>query len=117
MDGDALRVQVACQLFGIDASLDIGDLRGGKGYHFVVLVAAEERVEVVEVTSRRAHDDGFDWHALFSLWFCYVIARAPFAFAQGKLRARLHCVLSVWQSPLWWLPGIAMPPRAEGEAR
>src|SRR5574341_2231888 len=85
MDGDALRVQVACQLFGIDASLDIGDLRGGKGYHFVVLVAAEERVEVVEVTSRRAHDDGFDWHALFSLLFCIVIAsdRSP-EFIEGR---------------------------------
>ena len=61
-DGDSARVQRTSQLFRIDASFNVGDLGGGKGYNFVILIPAEEGVEVVKIAPCGAHDDGFDRH-------------------------------------------------------
>ncbi len=61
-DGDATGVQLPGQLSRIKPSLDVGDLGRGERHDLIVLVAAKERVEVVEVTSCRAHDESFDRH-------------------------------------------------------
>jgi hypothetical protein len=63
-DGDAARVQLASQLGRIEASLDIRDLGRGEGYDLIIFVAAKERVEIVEVTSCRAHNKSLDWHRM-----------------------------------------------------
>ena len=67
VDRDAFRVKLSSQFFRIQAAFDVGDLRGGESYHFVILVTAEEGVEVVEVTPGGPHDDSADWHKGFSL--------------------------------------------------
>ena len=63
-DGDPAGVQVTGQLRRIKAPFDVRDLGGSEGHDLVVLVAAEERVEVMEITSGRAHDESFDWHRI-----------------------------------------------------
>ena len=55
-DGDAVGVQVACERRRIDAAVDVGDLGRGEGDHFVLLAAAVDEVEVVEVAAGRSHD-------------------------------------------------------------
>ena len=67
-DRNSLGIEAARQFGGEDATLDIRDLRGGEGHHLVVLVAAKEGVEVVEVASSGPHDDRLDRHLLFSLF-------------------------------------------------
>src|SRR3990172_3048947 len=85
MDGDPVRVQRTGQFRRIEASLDIRDLGGSERDHLVVPVPAEERVEVMEVASRRAHDDGFDWH-IFSLGDIFALSGG--AECKPKLRSR-----------------------------
>ncbi len=58
-DRHAVRVQPAGQLGGVRAPVDVGDLGGRERHHPDPVVAAEQRVEVVEVPSRRPHDDDF----------------------------------------------------------
>ena len=63
-DRDPLRVQSASERSRVLAAVDVRDLRGGEGHDIVLLVVAVNRIEVVEVTSGRAHDDGLDWHGI-----------------------------------------------------
>src|SRR6266542_5974146 len=62
MDRNPFRVQVAGELLRIHATFYIRDLGGRESHDLIILVPTEERVEVMKVTSRRSHDDGFDWH-------------------------------------------------------
>ena len=50
-DRDALRVEVACQLGGIDATVDVRDLRRRERDDLVLLTASVNEVEVVEVAA------------------------------------------------------------------
>ena len=61
-DGDSARVQVTSQLFGIEASFNVGNLGGGKSYNFVILIPSEKCIEVVKIAPCGAHNDGFDRH-------------------------------------------------------
>jgi hypothetical protein len=51
LDGDPFRVELARQPGRISSILDLGDLRCGERYHFVLRVIAEIDVEVMEITS------------------------------------------------------------------
>ncbi len=61
-DGDAFGVQLAGQGGGIHFSFDSGNLRGSEGDDVVMVVVAEEDVEVVKIPPRRPHDDDFLFH-------------------------------------------------------
>jgi hypothetical protein len=50
-DRNALRIEVACQLGGVDAAVDVRDLRRRERYDLVLLTAPVDEVEVVEVAS------------------------------------------------------------------
>jgi hypothetical protein len=50
-DRDALWVEIACQLGGIDAAVDVRDLRRGERDDLVLLTAPIDEVEVVEVAA------------------------------------------------------------------
>ena len=56
VDRDALRIARPGQLRGIATALDVRDLGGGEGHDLGLGVIAEDRVEIVEITSRGAHD-------------------------------------------------------------
>src|SRR5262245_40724861 len=56
-NGDTLGISRAGQLGGVEPPLDVGDLGRGEGDHLIGGVVAEEDVEVVEIASRRPHDD------------------------------------------------------------
>ena len=60
VDRDAFWVQLASQFGRVGAAFDIGDLGGGESDHLVIRVVAEEDVEIVEVASGGAHDQGTD---------------------------------------------------------
>ena len=55
-DRDAVRIELAGERGRVDAALDVGNLRRGEGDHLVVLAAAIDEVEVVEVAARCACD-------------------------------------------------------------
>ena len=57
VDRDSLRVELAGEGGRVLAVVDVGDLRRGEGHDVVVLVVAEEGVEVVEVAPRGSDDD------------------------------------------------------------
>src|SRR5687767_960084 len=73
MDWDSTWVNVTSQFGRIEPSLDIRDLSCGKCHDFVISIATEEHVEVMKVASRRAHDDGFDWHVFISYLISKVV--------------------------------------------
>ena len=56
MDRDPFRIAGAGQLGRIAAVLDEGDLGGGEGHHGGVGVVPVHHVEVMEVATRRTHD-------------------------------------------------------------
>src|SRR5215207_6531664 len=66
-DGDSAWVKLTSQFRRIDASFDVRDLSRSESHDLIILISAKERIEVVEVTSCRAHDKSFDWHRVLLL--------------------------------------------------
>ena len=67
MDGNAIGIKLPCQFVRVRSSSDVGNLRSREGNDFVVRVATEEDVEVVEVAAGSSHDDDSSFHAHLSL--------------------------------------------------
>ncbi len=61
VDRNAFRVQVARQYSRIQTTFNIGYLGGSEGNHLVVLIAAKEDIEIMEISSCGAHDEGTNW--------------------------------------------------------
>ena len=62
VDRNPVRVELACEERGVDATGDVGDLRGGEGDDLELLAAAVDDVEVVEVAPGRAGDQDLRSH-------------------------------------------------------
>ena len=58
---DPFGIQFTGQLGWITAAFDVGDLRGGESYNFVIFVIAKEDIEIVEIAPGGSHDKGTDW--------------------------------------------------------
>jgi hypothetical protein len=59
LDRNTLRVQLARQHRRVPAAVDIGNLGGGESYDLDKVVVAVERIEIMEIAARRAHDNHF----------------------------------------------------------
>ena len=59
---DTIGVERTRQRGRIGASFDIWDLRRGKGDNLAGRVIAKDKIEIVEISSRRAHDENSGCH-------------------------------------------------------
>jgi hypothetical protein len=67
MDRDALGVELTGEERRVDAPGDVRDLRRREGDHLVLLAAAKEDVEVVEVPPGRSCDENSRLHHVYEL--------------------------------------------------
>ena len=66
VNGNSVRVSLACQLRRIPAAIDVGNLGGGEPHHLKVGVTPVEDVEVVEVAPGGAKDQYTSRHGRHS---------------------------------------------------
>jgi hypothetical protein len=66
---DPVGIQFTGQLCGITAAFDVGDLRGGESYNFIVFIVAKEDIEIVEIAPGGSHDKCTDWCHVFLLGY------------------------------------------------
>src|SRR5690606_35576817 len=87
MDLDPVGIEAASQFGGVFLIIDAGNLSGGEGHNFIILIVAEEDVEIVKITSCRTHDDYSAFHSLLLDFYISISYRADFgqgSLSQGK---------------------------------